>query len=130
MPTLRPDLTRQPPGHLWTLLSVAKLLERYDPFHRIGLKRRDLAYYQNAKPESTHAPPTQRQAGYSRSRIAWLLREGWEDPPEVDWVWRGPTPAYLVFLDGHHRLCAATLAGDTHILISYSGPLSEIPKLS
>lgn len=130
MRTIRPDQTKQPPGNLWAQLNTAKLMMRYDPFRALGLTRRDLAYYRQAKAESVYAPPNHRRPSYSRNRIAWLLRHGWEDPIEVDWVWRGSTPAYLVVVDGHHRLCAAVLANDESVLVSYSGPIEEIKNLS
>ncbi len=112
-------------------MSIAKLLEHYDPFCRLGHSRRPLDYYLNkVEPLRDFIPPDQRTRGYTRRRIAWFLQEGWDTPPSVDWVWSGLKPVHLVFVDGHHRFCAAILSGDTRLIVEYSGPVNAIPSLS
>lgn len=131
MCTQRPELSRQPPGSLWVELSTAKLAEQADPFSVLGLKNRTLSYYtRGTLLEAVYRPPGSRPPGYNRRRIGWLLRHGWTDAPELDWVWSGLTYDRPVLLDGHHRFCAAILAGDTRFLVDYSGPLDAIPNLS
>ncbi len=113
------------------LLSIAKLLEHYDPFHHLGHNRRSLSYYlSKVEPMGSYIAPSQRHRGYTRRRIAWFLRHGWDAVPSVDWVWNGVRPVRLIFVDGHHRFCAAILSGDTHLLVEYGGPVSAIPSLS
>jgi hypothetical protein len=64
------------------------------------------------------------------SRIAFLVKNGWQDLIEIDigvpslgcWVdWP--------VLDGNHRLAAASLRGDAEILASVSGSLAYAVEL-
>jgi hypothetical protein len=56
-------------------------------------------------------------------RIAWLVVNRWEDPIELDVGI--PSVGYYpyIVIDGHHRLCAAIISGDTEIRAQVSGSI-------
>ena len=125
----RPPLNA-PDDSLWVRVSLAKLLEHYDPFQHLGHTRRPAPYYlHKVKPQATPLGESERFRGYTGRRIAWFLQEGWNMPPSVDWVWDGFRPVRLTLTDGHHRFCAAILSGDTRLTVCYSGPIRSIPDL-
>ena len=58
-------------------------------------------------------------------RIAWLMENGWSEPIEIDVGI--PFMNFHIewpYLDGNHRLYAAALRGDTHILATVAGDIS------
>jgi hypothetical protein len=66
--------------------------------------------------------PEQRR-DYHIRRIAWLVKNGWDKPVEIDVGI--PSMNYWPYplIDGHHRLCAAIYRGDLTIAASVSGSL-------
>jgi hypothetical protein len=56
-------------------------------------------------------------------RIAYLMKNGWEDSIDLDVGI--PSLGYYPYplIDGHHRLCAAIMLGDTTIKAQVSGAL-------
>lgn len=60
-------------------------------------------------------------------RVRFLMESGWDDPIELDVgapVLNYDGPAWKV-IDGNHRLAAAALRGDEHILVSVAGQLDH-----
>ena len=63
-------------------------------------------------------------------RIAFLASQGWNDPIEIDVgvPGMGCYPVWPV-QDGNHRLYAATVRNDEHIVVSVSGDLNHAARL-
>jgi hypothetical protein len=64
-------------------------------------------------------------------RIRYLLENGWTDAIDIDvgvpsMGYHGPS---WPIIDGNHRLAAAALRGDSHILVDISGQLDHAARL-
>lgn len=117
-------------------LSVRAVMELYDPFRAWGTrvseeKVRSLVLTGPYKtvPGDYQGPLT------NATRIAYLIRYGWEDPIEVDvgipvYVGGYGSVRKLTITDGNHRLCAAVVAGDRYIVASCGGSVDEIDRLT
>ena len=62
-------------------------------------------------------------------RIAWLVENGWQDEIVFDVGVTPDTISKYPITDGNHRLAAAILREDTHILICPDGDLDIASKL-
>lgn len=64
------------------------------------------------------------------NRIAFLIRNGWNDPIEID-VGVPSLGCYVdwAIIDGNHRLYAAIYRGDTHIKANVGGDLNYVKAL-
>jgi len=69
------------------------------------------------------------QAEHER-RVAYLYVHGWDDPIELDVGVAGfDTGSSYPVYDGNHRIAAAVLRGDSHILANCSGEENRIQEL-
>lgn len=62
-------------------------------------------------------------------RIAWLMKNGWDAPIDIDVGI--PSLGYYPYIltDGHHRLCAAIMTGESWIKAQISGSVDYAFKL-
>lgn len=129
MSTKRPKVKDALKGNYWVRLSTRKVLDRItnDPFNILSVPR-TVASYAGVKPIE-FVPNDDRDRSYDIGRIAYLIKNGWKDPVVMDWLWQGMYPTHPVITDGHHRLCAAALLGERHVVVSYSGPLDEVSSM-
>lgn len=116
----------------YTLIPVAKILEQIDdPFGR----------WQTGAPVDPEMALTALADGswalagipygdgqlqsrlWHARRIAWLMKNGWEEPIDIDVGI--PSLGYYPYIltDGHHRLCAAILTRETFIKAQVSGAI-------
>lgn len=118
----------------WTMIPVDKLLAGIGdcPFEKHGITKEMVqeslrtGSYGMASESYSHARlPIERSPEWHAQRVAYLVRYGWEHPIEIDVgipsVGFYPYPLQ----DGHHRLCAAIIRGDTHIRAEVSGALEH-----
>jgi hypothetical protein len=76
-------------------------------------------------------PGSQHEAISHLGRIRYLMERGWDDAIEIDVgipVMQYHGPKWKV-LDGNHRLAAAALRGDEHILVTVAGQLDHAAEL-
>jgi hypothetical protein len=79
----------------------------------------DYAQWQVAINESPNQQPSAQQHA---ARIAYLVKNGWDDPIDIDvGVPSLGAVGHWPYTDGNHRICAAILRGDTHIRADISG---------
>jgi len=77
-----------------------------------------------AKESFSHGNGTQDMGAVEHARrIAWLIKNGWEDSIDLDVGI--PSMGYYpyIVIDGHHRLCAAIMTGEAVIKAQVSGSL-------
>jgi hypothetical protein len=119
----------------FTLVPVAKILEQID--NPLGCWQIDAPVYPEmalkAFSDGTWAladiPYSNGSASLLQSRlwharrIAWLMKNGWEEPIQLDVGI--PSLGYYphILTDGHHRLCAAILTGEHWIKAQVSGAI-------
>jgi hypothetical protein len=62
-------------------------------------------------------------ATWHARRIAWLMKNGWDAPIDIDVGI--PSMGYYpyILVDGHHRLCAAIMTGEAVIKAQVSGAI-------
>lgn len=115
------------------LVSVVCLRKLCDPFAQppwaevAGLTIDGVRQAMQAGVELAHAYSAKdREASWTVedhiARIAYLVQQGWHEPIKVD-VGVPHLGSYVEWpiMDGNHRLAAAIVRGDTHILASVSG---------
>jgi hypothetical protein len=71
----------------------------------------------------------EKRRDYHIRRIAWLVKNGWDEPVEIDVGI--PSMNYWPYplIDGHHRLCAAIYLQHPHICASVAGCLEYALEL-
>jgi hypothetical protein len=116
----------------FTLIPIDKILDNIDdPFGRWTTNRpvtvdEVMEAFTNgsdrAAAESySHETPGNMSVLWHANRIAYLMRNGWDDPIDIDVGI--PSLGYYPYIltDGHHRLCAAILTGERFIKAQVSG---------
>lgn len=108
---------------------VARLLEFYDPYSPLDLWRE--AFFEHDWKPRRYSPERERKnAQWHYGRIEYFVRRFKRgskiEPIEVDMTWCRHSCTGLVVLDGHHRLCAADLAGVTEIPADCGGVVEVI----
>ena len=116
---------------------VGRLLRHYDPFPQLFARRPTLAMVQKSPVVNGRVAVPDFEIpsdAWERGRIRYfmaLYETGQHvDPIELDWKWGQFAPVSLVLLDGHHRLCAASLVKLTRIPVSYGGPVDFLDYLT
>ena len=116
----------------WTMIPVDKLVSAIEcPFERQGITKEMVqesirtGSYGLASESYSHGTrlPVERSPEWHAQRVAYLVRYGWERPLEIDVGIPSVGFAPYPLQDGHHRLCAAIVRGDTHIRAEVSGAL-------
>jgi hypothetical protein len=119
----------------FTLIPVAKILDQIDdPFGRWDVFKPvaqdmvmgailDGSYAQASESYSHGTGRGAQSAIWHARRIAWLMKNGWDAPIDIDVGI--PSMGYCPYIlaDGHHRLCAAIMTGETVIKAQVSGAL-------
>ncbi len=120
----------------FSLLRVDRLLECYDPWEALGIKRpATLAELGEARSGYQHDPGWGRCDTYHYPRIRTLMDDLNSGPAFApisldNYCSNGQVFPEVVLCDGHHRLCAADLAGSASILATYSGRLDLLDYLT
>ncbi|MEX2717466.1 MAG: hypothetical protein Q6370_014290 [Candidatus Sigynarchaeota archaeon] len=118
---------------------VQRLIKCYDPYHPLGIGKKQFAANGKRKPRAKFVPEDERDnklaqdPSWHYGRIAHFvnqIRKGKRlDQIEVDMMWHGHKCTGIVVLDGHHRLCAADIVGIERIPASISGAVRIIEWL-
>lgn len=125
----------------YTLIPVAKILDQIDdPFARWDVFKpvtqdmvmeaiRDGSYAQAGEPYSHGTERRVQSTLWHARRIAWFMKNGWDDPIGIDVGI--PSMGFYPYIleDGHHRLCAAIMTGESVIKAQVSGALDYAFKL-
>lgn len=119
----------------FTLIPVAKILDqiddpfgRWDVFKPVSQEKVMEAVldgsYALAGDSYSHGTGSGAQSVmWHARRIAWLMKNGWDAPIDIDVGI--PSMGYYpyILVDGHHRLCAAIITGETEIKAQVSGAI-------
>jgi hypothetical protein len=119
----------------FTMIPVQKILDNIDdPFGRWATGRVvTLKMVQEALSDGSYALAEEsyshgkdygdKSTLWHARRIAWLVRNGWDAPIDLDVGI--PSMGYFpyILIDGHHRLCAAIVSGDSEIKAQVSGSI-------
>lgn len=125
----------------FTLIPVAKILDQIDdPFGRWDVFKPvtqemvmeavlDGSYAQVSDSYSHGTRSGVQSTAWHAKRIAWLMNNGWDAPIDIDVGI--PSVGYnpYILTDGHHRLCAAIMTGETEIKAQVSGAIDYALKL-
>lgn len=119
----------------YTLIPIARILDQIDdPFERWDIFKpvkpemvmkavMDGSYALGTESYSHGKGSGVQTATWHARSIAWLMKNGWEEPIDIDVGI--PSMGYYPYIltDGHHRLCAAIMTGESLIKAQVSGSL-------
>jgi hypothetical protein len=119
----------------FTLIQVTKILDQIDdPFGRwqtsssihpdmVLTSLSDGSWSLADEPYGNGGALVRRNCLWHARRIAWLMKNGWDAPIDIDVGIPSMGFYPYILVDGHHRLCAAIMTGETVIKAQVSGAL-------